>query len=64
MKSIVSRRDWCLSALLVATCLADQSFALAQEAFPVRPLRLVVPYPPGGAVSAWRLHGQHCATLR
>jgi len=49
MKSIVSRRDWWLSALLVATCLIGQSFAWAQEAFPIRPLRLVVPYPPGGS---------------
>jgi tripartite-type tricarboxylate transporter receptor subunit TctC len=55
MSVVISRR----SALLFASgCLASMRLtaAIAQSKYPERPIRLVVPYPPGGVVDAVGRH--------
>ena len=37
-----------LTLLLASTCLSLGNFATAQEAFPSRPVKMIVPYPAGG----------------
>ena len=39
-----------LPALAMATC--GPGFAIAEAAWPTRPIRLIVPFPPGGAIDA------------
>lgn len=43
-------RRWCIasSALLSLSLLTGSGLALSQSAYPVKPIRLIVPYPPGG----------------
>jgi len=44
----MSRKTW--QALLGATVLAVAAFAQAQQPYPNRPIKLIVPWPPGGGV--------------
>ncbi|WP_431280564.1 Bug family tripartite tricarboxylate transporter substrate binding protein [Humitalea sp. 24SJ18S-53] len=45
---VTTRRH--LASLVAAVSLASPRLARAQDAFPARPIRLVVPWPPGGGV--------------
>ena len=46
--SLVGRRDWMGGAVAALTTLALPAFA--QQAFPMRPVKFIVPFPPGGPV--------------
>lgn len=57
-QSNAMRKTFCKSLALVACCLAVP-IASAQTEFPVKPVRIVVPYPPGGATdSAVRVYAE------
>jgi tripartite-type tricarboxylate transporter receptor subunit TctC len=52
MRNIVdgSRRGWLGRAALLAVALALPVAAPAQDAYPTKPVRVIVPYPAGGVV--------------
>jgi tripartite-type tricarboxylate transporter receptor subunit TctC len=51
---------WLLAATMAAATLAPLGGAQAQESYPDKPIRMVVPFPPGGAVDILgRLVAQH-----
>jgi tripartite-type tricarboxylate transporter receptor subunit TctC len=46
----MSKRHYCVSAFLTGALLAMTGGAHAQQEYPSRPVRIVVPYPPSGSV--------------
>ena len=47
MRVRIPPRDRCVALLAASAALAVPRAALAQAAYPTRPVQLVVPYPPG-----------------
>ncbi|MGH8639452.1 MAG: Bug family tripartite tricarboxylate transporter substrate binding protein, partial [Burkholderiales bacterium] len=48
-RKIVRKRRAVLGSCMVATMLGLPGLALAQQAYPTRPVRLITPYEPGGS---------------